>query len=84
MRYVVRARDDDVVERPERQRAEHRVQRAAAVVDEEDLVGGGVAVQFLSAATPAGSASRITSSLTSSGTRPVIGSPAVGILPLLR
>ena len=33
------ARNDDVVERPERQRAEHRVQRSPAAVDEEDLVG---------------------------------------------
>ena len=40
------ARDDDVVERPERQRAEHGVQRAPAVMDEEDFVGVGVAEQL--------------------------------------
>ena len=39
--------DDDVIELAERQRAEHRVQTAAAGVDEDDLVGIGIAEQLL-------------------------------------
>ena len=41
------AGDDDVIEFAKRQRAEHRVQRAPAGVDEDDLVGVGVAEELL-------------------------------------
>ena len=53
-------------------------QPAAAVVDEDDLVGGRVAVQFRLRLRPAGSGDMITSALAKSGTRPVTGSPAGG------
>ncbi len=78
------ARDDDVVERLERQRAEEREQLAAAPVDEEDLVGERVAVQLRLRLGRAGSARASRRRWSSSGTRPVIGSPSAGISPVLR
>ena len=77
------AGDDDVIEVAKGQRAEHRVQRAAAGMDEDDLVGVGVAEQ-LSLRLLGRQRASVTSSLPKSATRPVIGSPARGIVRVFR
>ena len=71
--------DDDVIEVAKRQRAEHRVQAAAAGMNEDHLVGVGVAEQLFLRLLGAAAAS-VTSSLPKSTTRPEIGSPARGIV----
>ncbi len=46
MRYVVAARDDDVIEVAEWQRPEHRVKRPSSAMDEDQLIGIGVAIKL--------------------------------------
>ena len=48
--------DDDIIKFAKRQRTEHRVQRAAAGMNEDHFVGIGIAKQALAAAVRGGSA----------------------------
>ena len=57
---------------------------AAALVDEEDLVGAGVADRVPVCGSAGRQRQSVTSALVSSGTRPVTGSPFAGMLPVLR
>ncbi len=75
------AGNDDVIEIAKGQRAEHRVQHAPAGMDEDDLVGVGVAEKLLLGLRGPAARERSRRRCQAERSRPEIGSPARGIGP---